>query len=374
MINRENYLLARDYINFLKNNSTISEKSRDRYTFYLKHLLKWADETPFPQAATKELGFIVYIQTIPGKNGVGYIEVETKKKVIELAKRFFEWAKKYREVQFQSLPAWWIDSMDPPRVTRSNKIHEYVTLEEAIALASIQVDPRNLAMRRDKAATALLYLSGMRKTAMATLPIKNLLLDKLTVLQYVEDGVQTKNSISAKTFMYQIPQLLLAVKDWDNYVRQNLPNDFPWYSSIESHWGEQTLKMEKPDIKNPGSQIDDRFSLLYKLANEQKANLVHKSPHKFRHGHAMFGLARARNEAEYKAVSQNLMHSNIAITDGFYGKLLDDDVQKLLMNLSAQPAHHSDDELSGFIDRLTTDELADVFNIIADRMRRSRGH
>lgn len=367
MINRQNYRLLKDYISHLKRSSTISEASRSRYAFYLRHLLLRAGDVPLPLAHTRELGFLVYVHTLPGKDGEGHIEVESEKKIVEVAKRFFDWAKKYREEEFKSLPAWWIDEMEPPRVTRSSKVHLYVSLDEAIALASIQVDAKNLAMRRDRATAAFLFLSGMRKTAFATLPIKNFLIDKLTVLQYVGDGVQTKNSISARTFLYNIPQLLSAVQDWDNFVRQNLPGEYPWYASIDSHWGEQSLKMEKQEVKNPGSQIDDRLALLF-----PQANLEYRSAHKFRHGHAMFGLLRARNQAEYKAVSQNLMHANIAITDGFYGRLLDDDVQRHMMNLSIQPAQHSEDELSQYIDRLSDEELAQAVVFIGQRLHRAR--
>ncbi len=362
MIDRQNYKLLKEYISFLKKNSRISDASRSRYAFYLKRLLIWAGDVPFPLAHTKELGFMVYVHSLPGKDGKGHIEVESEKKIIEVTKRFFEWAKKYRAEEFKTLPAWWFDEMEPPRVARSNKVHEYVSLDEAIALASVTVDAKNLAMRRDRATAALLFLSGMRKTALATLPIKNVLLDNMTVLQYVDDGVQTKNSISAKTFLFNIPQLIVAVRDWDNYVRQNLPGDYPWYASIDSHWGEQSLKLIKQDIKNPGSQIDDRLALLYHMAN-----MEYRSAHKFRHGHAMFGLQRARTEAEYKAVSQNLMHANIAITDGFYGRLLDDDVQKHITNLSSQPVSHSENDLSVFIDRLSYDDLGEALKIIAVR-------
>ena len=38
------------------------------------------------------------------------------------------------------------------------------------------------------------------------------------------------------------------------------------------------------------------------------ADLPYKSPHKFRHGHAVYALQHAKTMADYKAVSMNLMH------------------------------------------------------------------
>ena len=40
------------------------------------------------------------------------------------------------------------------------------------------------------------------------------------------------------------------------------------------------------------------------------------SPHKFRHGNAVYSLKMARDIAALEAVRQNLMHQNLTVTDG----------------------------------------------------------
>jgi hypothetical protein len=55
--------------------------------------------------------------------------------------------------------------------------------------------------------------------------------------------------------------------------------------------------------------------------------LPYHSPHKFRKGNAVYALKLAKDIAALKAVSQNLMHSNISIADGVYGILSDNDVR-----------------------------------------------
>jgi integrase len=57
------------------------------------------------------------------------------------------------------------------------------------------------------------------------------------------------------------------------------------------------------------------------------------SAHKLRHGHAVYALKHAKTMAELKAISQNLMHSSIGITDGIYGRLVDDDVNRVITHL-----------------------------------------
>jgi hypothetical protein len=64
------------------------------------------------------------------------------------------------------------------------------------------------------------------------------------------------------------------------------------------------------------------------------AGLPYKSPHKFRHGHAVFALQHARTMADYKAVSMNLMHADISITDGIYAPLAGGEVQRRIAGLT----------------------------------------
>lgn len=61
--------------------------------------------------------------------------------------------------------------------------------------------------------------------------------------------------------------------------------------------------------------------------------MPYHSPHKFRHGNAVYSLKMAKDIQALKAVSQNLMHSNISITDGVYGILSDNDVKGQIAEL-----------------------------------------
>lgn len=56
----------------------------------------------------------------------------------------------------------------------------------------------------------------------------------------------------------------------------------------------------------------------------EKVGLPYHSPHKFRHGHIHFGVSFSKTYSDYKAVSLNVMHSSIEITDQFYSVLNED--------------------------------------------------
>jgi len=61
------------------------------------------------------------------------------------------------------------------------------------------------------------------------------------------------------------------------------------------------------------------------------------SPHKFRNGHAVYGLKAARDVSDLKAVSMNLMHSTIGITDQIYAVPTDRDMQERIAKLGQEP-------------------------------------
>lgn len=50
----------------------------------------------------------------------------------------------------------------------------------------------------------------------------------------------------------------------------------------------------------------------------------------------MYALKNAKDVSALKAVSQNLMHQNLTITDGIYGILSETDVKEQIMGLGKQ--------------------------------------
>jgi integrase len=53
--------------------------------------------------------------------------------------------------------------------------------------------------------------------------------------------------------------------------------------------------------------------------------LPYRSPHKFRHGFAVYALKQAQDIADFKAISMSLIHANMSITDGIYSVLSEQD-------------------------------------------------
>lgn len=206
--------------------------------------------------------------------------------------------------------------------------HHFVALDEVLQLTRVPVDEADLARRRDQAGAALLFLSGMRVSALGSLPVSAVDIATRTVKQWPGLGVRTKNSKTATTFLLNIPELLAVAERWDAFIRPQLPPTAMWLTPTDHHWGEQALSAQ-PGGAHRAIGIAKRLRLLYAAAG-----LPYQSPHKFRHGHAVWALQHAQTMADYKAVSMNLMHADIRITNSIYAPLQGSEVQQRIANLA----------------------------------------
>jgi integrase len=305
MVNRRNYLWAKEHLKYLAEVMQLSDRSIKRYWSYFKHLLLWADEIVFSKAPNVRPTFPTYLKDV-GAN----LAPTTLKKIVNAAKRLFVWLKLTHPTQFRTVTKAWIDALRPPRVDAPAPDHVFVTLEEVVQLTTIEVDGNNLALRRDQASVAFLYLSGMRGGAFGSLPLEAVDLKERAVKQWPSLGVRTKNGKSATTYLFEIPELLEVVEEWDAFVRPQLPSTAMWYTPIITSCGQQRLSADPPG-DNRNVALARRIRKIFAVAG-----LQYKSPHKFRHGHAVYGLQHAHTMADYKAISMNLMHKDIRVTDG----------------------------------------------------------
>ena len=340
----------------------VNPVSIERYWAYLKHLLRWADQIPFSQSTEIRPVFAAYL-TAPGQaSASASFAPITLKKIFQTSKRFFTWARTAYPRNFRAVPLEWIEALRLPRTSQPLAEHQFVKLEEVRQLANLEIDPSDLALQRDQAATVMLFLSGMRAGAIASLTIECVDLLCRTIKQWPSLGVKTKNGKSATTYLLDIPDLIRLVTKWDEYVRARLPGIAPWYTPIISRWGEQKLSDAAPG-ENRNIALAKRLRKLF-----AKVGLPYRSPHKFRHGHAVFALQHAKTMADYKAVSMNLMHNDIRVTDGIYAPLAHDEVKDRIADLTGESSAPRvvDGQQDPSINHLTDDEL---LNALSKRLK-----
>jgi len=329
MVNRSNYYLAREFLTYLRVIMRTKTVSVDRYWFQLRHVLIWLDEIELSEAHRRMPTFFDYMHTVQATRSLAPASVG---KIAQIARRFFTWCKARHPAAFKRLSRDWINSIRLERGAEKPKPRRYFTLDEMRQIAALNVPESDLALQRDQAAACLLFLSGMRVGALVSLPISCVKLDERTICQFPSEGVHTKNGKHATTYLLNLPDLLAVVACWHDYVRAQLPPTAMWYAHISGGWDGAALQDLAPAHSRSGNFNKRLRQLLL------KAGVEPRSAHKFRHGHAVYGLQHAKSLADYKAVSQNLMHENIQVTDGIYADLVGNEVKQRVTGLGTQVA------------------------------------
>jgi integrase len=333
MINRNNWLMVRSYLEYRRDVDLLGASSARLESSWLFHLLEWAGSNSFDRASSIRPAFSKYILTAR-RHGDEILSPVYVSHVVRSAHRFFTWLSKNRRGSV-SISAAWLDTLKVPDMTIEPAIHEIVTLDEIRLIASAPV--QTIRDRRIRASAVFWWLSGIRIGAFVSLPVVAVHLDTLTIDQFPRLGVRTKFKKHARTFLLDIPDLLEVVKDWHEKI--TLADSFFWFASVSPETG-----LIDSSVKTAGFHRDviARKNLADWLS---RVGLPYHSPHKFRHGNAVYSLKHAKDIQALKAVSQNLMHSNLSITDGVYGILSDLDVKAQIQSLGKVSPTAEDDLL-----------------------------
>ena len=333
MIDRANWMAMKEYLEYRRDVDQLSPRSIRLEEAWLRHLLEWADSRPLSRAPKITPPFPSYVMSLRKPETSAAYSQEYTRKVISSAKRFLGWCSTHKQ-GYRLIDPSYLDTLKPPRQPSSKGTHEYVTLEEVRDIATA---PARLPWeRRIRAAAVFLFLSGARVGAFVSLPLEAIDLETRTVKQWPSLGVKTKFGKAATTFLLDLPDLIDLVMEWDAEVREVLPPRLPWFAPLSCETGEID-----PTPKYIGAYRDAR---LRKELNHwtDKVGLPYHSPHRFRHGHAVYALKQARDIADLKAVSQNLMHSNLSITDGVYGVLSEEDTRNRILELGSRQSSMPD--------------------------------
>ena len=364
MINRKNYKLTREFLQFKKEINQLNQGSLHRYKSAINHFLIWLDETPIESCTTKYPSFSTYLQTNRMDGNSESLAPATQKKTLQIIKQFLNWAKMAFPHSFKKIPLVWIESMQPASTNQEPKEHDFVSVEEVTRLASGLLPEDLLVLRRDQAAVAMLFLSGMRASSFISLPIRAVNLNRREIKQWPSLGVRTKFHKHATTYLLDIPKLMDIVESWDTFIRSELPDDAMWYPIIISEWSSEKLSSQSPG-KNRHIHLARRIRKLSGLIG-----IEYKSPHKFRHGHAVHALLQAKNMADYKAISQNLMHGSVNVTDSIYAWLNDNQIKDRIASLSTSAVQNPklSNELDAYLSQLSKSDLKRAIQSAADHL------
>ena len=341
MINKNNWKLTKKYLNDRWNSGDLVVGSWKLEQTCLRYLLEWADNESFVNAPTIIPTFQIYLRSarLDGKDNP--ISPEHRKKILATARRFFLWLIE-NEREFKKIKISWVNKIKVKSIEESHQTKEYVTLDEIKRIAKAPAE--TVQERRIRAAAVIMYLTGIRIGALVSLRIKAVDLVNRYIYQYTSLGVHTKLNKNDRTVIFNIQELIEVCKAWDEEIKQTLDEDGFWFAPLSPETGEIN-----PDCKE---RNDTRVMIVRRDLKRwlQKVGLPYHSPHKFRHGNIHLGQANSTNKEEYKALSQNVMHSSTLITDKFYSNL-DDDKRKESIDLMVsriEKPQNTDNELEEF--------------------------
>lgn len=326
MINRANWQQIRFFIHYLESVKQTDPATVKRARGHLRHLLEWADEAPLWKSRTIDPTFPAYLKTARNDGREISLSPSSMIRCLTQARAFYNFARIEWKVTYRPISESWINTLYVARQTRNSAdpvAHRFFKLEDVIKIASTPVS--NLRERRARAAVCMLFISGMRAEAFASLPISCVNLEEREVYQFPRQGVRTKNRKAATTFLFNIPELFEVVREWDERIRAQLPPEALWFSVLKN-FGEN-LSQQSTAYIGRHSDVEQEVRMICRLAQ-----VKYLSPHKLRHGHVIYALKRVKNIEEYKAVSQNAMHDSIITTDKIYGGLGAEDVKRVILS------------------------------------------
>lgn len=309
----ENEAIKAEYFSYVRGGEGCSIKSIYKYA---RSIALWQDFTENDTFAnfTSDLAerFKEYLKVLAEENKTS---LSSQYDHLRYLGKFFRWLceqKGYEKIRrtdiiYLRLPR------NESRAARARKATVPPTIGEIRAL--ISSIPENTEVdKRDKALICLLALTGIRVSAVSSLPIKSFNRGTLVFEQNPNIGVKTKNSKYILTTF--LPINLNGAEEcflsWFDYlIREKgfLPEDpiFP------SSWGASNEEVSRAFWKTS----HPAYNVVKKRFEE--ANLPSYSPHAFRHFTSACLSEMRLTKKEEKACSMNFGHEEVSTTFGSYG-------------------------------------------------------
>ena len=339
MINRQNYLDRRDYLEYHKKSRQNIELSVQQYEWRLRYALNWCDSTSFSESFKCKISFPEYVSGFVER---GELSPSLASRICHQFRDLLNYEKSENPQRYSKIKQSYIDSIIYTVKSDKTKQPDAYTLDDMKKIASF--NPKTLTERRIQAGACFLFLTGMRISAFLSIPIECVDIENDKIMQYPSKGVYTKFNKTADTVLFkvpEIPELLEIVKEWDSFVRSECPAGSTWYVRIDPKGNRDKIKPLFPelDMKKASKKTAGRKKTFYKglKAICDAVGIEYKNPHAFRHGIAHYALSKAKTPEDFKVISTNLMHDSTEITDRTYSQLDINVIRETLSNFGKTP-------------------------------------
>lgn len=352
--NYNNEMLKRKYAEYLKEAGRLSQST---IKFSLATLTKYdnfSDNEDYAKFNTQSA--VEVKQYLKDKSAVSSYRNNLKR-----LQKFFTWLSEQKgyksKVTKESIDYLNVSKKDEA-LSRTSKIRKFPKLEDIIKLAK-SIMPITEIDKRDRALISLACLTGIRDSALASLPIKSINIEDMTVNQDPQ-YVKTKFSkhIISRIFNFD-KELLQYFIDWYKLLlKKGYTETEPLFPRSKINKIDGNLCFEKAtEVESKFWHGNSQIISIFKTRSK-RAELEYFQPHSYRHLAAHLALKKARSGEEIKAVSQHFGHEHIATTLNIYGNYTKEDLIKKLSDIDTRTTNNpiSNRKLEQIKEILNSDE------------------
>ena len=337
--NLENEKIKHKFYDFLKESQGYSEAT---ITSIKKSIYRYEEFTDFEDfsrfSKKKAIEFKQWLEEKQDPRSKKQISITTCYHYLRSLKDFFKWLSyqpNYKskinltEVEFLRLPK------EKARIAVAQKHEHYPTFEQVNkVISSIHID--NEVDLRDRALLAFTLLSGMRDSAIISLPIGCFNENTLQISQDPKKGVKTKFSKTINSMLFKFDDdMLFFILEWVRHLKteKSFGDSDPLFprNKVENAKGSNSFVSNSVEASfwQSATSMRDVFNQRF-----TEADVEYFSPHTFRHLAVMTAISKCRSGHEIKAVSQNFGHEDVGTTMTTYGTLSNTKVNSIISEMN----------------------------------------
>lgn len=203
------------------------------YRNYASLLLSWADGRDLLRASRFRTDFPGYLFTRGEKIGRQYSENYVYSACL-FARDFFRYCKAVLPIEDTKLISdHWLKSLVPQRSSAKRLSFTWLNDDELGKIMRFPFEQNRL--RRAQAAILLSSITGMSRSALLSIPIKEINFDKLLVYQYPERGVCTEKLASGITHIIPGEEIIGFLNRYTEELKKVFPEDCTWCIRYSRH-------------------------------------------------------------------------------------------------------------------------------------------
>ena len=322
--NYENERIKRDYLHFQKE---AKRKSEGTVEAIRKAILRFEAYTGFKDFRTfhKEqvIAFKKHLYETKAERTGEPLSKSTLLSTVNTLKDFFAWLSQksgyksrihLEDIEYFNL------SEKETRIAKAGKFREFPTLEQ-IHKVIFSMPTGTDIERRNRALVAFTIISGMRDSAIASLRLKHIDVERELIKQE-PDQVKTKFSKRIDTFFFPVGEDIKAVVvGWVKELKEQ-----KLYGVNDPLFPKTKQVLDANQSFKPGGLQRECWataSPIRRIFEEAFccAGFPSFTPHTFRHTITHLGEKSCKTPEEFKAWSQNLGHEEVSTTFTSYGNV-----------------------------------------------------